>query len=66
MKTASSSPLTEDEKQRRKEEAERPKFDYDELDRALADTFPASDPPAMVVKGRACSPRHPGNDRGAK
>jgi hypothetical protein len=31
----------------------------DDLDEALADTFPASDVPAPVSKGRPTRPRHP-------
>jgi hypothetical protein len=32
----------------------------DELDEALAATFPASEPPALVTKGTVSSPRHDG------
>jgi hypothetical protein len=38
-------------------EQQKPKREYDDLDEALADTFPASDPPAPVVHGTTSNPR---------
>ncbi len=51
---------SEDKRTQRKrtEEADKPGSGReDELDRALADTFPASDPPAPVTKGTTANPR---------
>jgi hypothetical protein len=41
----------------RKEEAGTPSTQEDELDKTLADSFPASDPPAAVAKGTTANPR---------
>jgi hypothetical protein len=53
-KSASSN---EDRKLRKREEAEKQKPHHDALDRALADSFPASDPPAPVAKGTTSNPK---------
>jgi len=45
------------EKRKREKEPEKPKREDHDLDQALADTFPASDPPARVVHGTASSSR---------
>jgi hypothetical protein len=37
-------------------EEEMPKPAEDELDQALADSFPASDPPAPAIKGTTANP----------
>jgi len=56
MIAASFTPLTARQGRNTKEEACR-KQREDELDRALADTFPASDPPAQISKGTISNPR---------
>ncbi len=61
METANSKASAEHEKHRNKEEAEKPKPHHDELDKALADSFPASDPPAV-----AGSTSIPDRDKGKK
>ncbi len=50
MIEASSMPLTGRQSRSKKEEARR-KQREDQLDRDLADTFPASDTPAQISKG---------------
>lgn len=47
----------QDVDEKKKQEAEKPKPHHDELDKALADSFPASDPPAPVAKGTTSNPR---------
>jgi hypothetical protein len=54
---ADKSTIDEHEKLKKREEAEKPKAHQDELDRSLADSFPASDPPAPVVKGTTSNPK---------
>ena len=41
----------------KKEDAEELPEDNDDLDKALEDSFPASDPPAPVVKGTTANAR---------
>ncbi len=57
MTVTKSGVLSEHQKHQKKEEAERPKPHEDELDRMLADSFPASDPPALVSQGTTSNPR---------
>ena len=57
METARSE-AAEHDRHRTKEEAEKPSPHHDELDKALADSFPASDPPAVTG-----SAPHPGRER---
>lgn len=44
-------------KKKKKEEAEAAKRQEAELDKALADSFPASDPPAPAIKGTTSNPK---------
>jgi hypothetical protein len=50
-------PDDEHRRHRKKEEAECPKPHHDELDEALAGSFPASDVPAPVSRGTTSNPR---------
>jgi len=52
-----SSPLGGNRELRKRQEAEKPKPHHDELDEALAGSFPASDPPAPVAKGTTSNPK---------
>ena len=56
MIAGSSTPLSGNKRRRKKEEAgqEPPE---DRLDQDLADTFPASDPPAQISKGTISNPK---------
>jgi hypothetical protein len=55
MAEKTSSPAKMRAKLKKQEEAEALQTTDDELDEALADSFPASDPPAPVVKGTAAN-----------
>ena len=57
MIAGKSTPSNRHRKHTKKEEAEWPAPLEDGLDRALADTFLASDPPAVVIKGTKSNPR---------
>lgn len=56
MAEKTSSPAKKRAKLKKQEEAEALQTPEDELDGALADSFPASDPPAPVVKGTTANP----------
>jgi hypothetical protein len=47
----------QDQLEKKRNEAEKAKPHHDDLDEALADTFPASDPPSPVVHGTASNPQ---------
>lgn len=51
-------PANHDRLQRKREEAEKSKPHHDELDQALAESFPASDPPSNVSPGTTSNPKH--------
>jgi hypothetical protein len=55
MIAGSAPPLAGNRKRRKKEKAEERLEDL-QLDQALADTFPASDTPALVSKGTISNP----------
>jgi hypothetical protein len=55
MIAGSAPPLAANRKRRKKEEAEERLEDL-QLDQALADTFPASDPPALISMGTISNP----------
>jgi hypothetical protein len=42
---------------KKRQEAEKEKPHHDDLDQALAESFPASDPPAPVAKGTTSIPK---------
>jgi hypothetical protein len=56
MAEKSSAPAKRRAKLTKLEEAEALQTPEDELDEALADSFPASDPPSPVVKGTTANP----------
>jgi hypothetical protein len=56
MAEKTSSPAKRRAMLKKQEEADAQQTPEDELDEALADSFPASDPPAPVVKGTTANP----------
>ena len=64
MNTDNPKPSAGQGEQHNKEEATGPEVQDDQLDQALEDTFPASDPPATAARGITGDPRHQEKDRG--
>jgi hypothetical protein len=56
MITKTSEPEKHPARKKPQHQEEMPKSAEDELDEALADSFPASDPPAPAIKGTTTNP----------
>ncbi len=66
MTPKTSTPKTEESSQSLPNDDETPKSTEEELDKALADSFPASDPPAPVITGTTASPQSQDKTRDKK
>ncbi len=66
MTQRKSKPKEDPARQNSPQEEEKPNSTEEELDKALADSFPASDPPAPAIKGTTANPMPNEKDNAGK